>query len=71
MQVMHRCEQTGGAACVTIHPGFEPVALNPYVLQAVYGTCLQLSGKMEEPAPNRSVLGNQSQFIQGIVFRVF
>uniref|UniRef100_A0A671VER7 P2X purinoreceptor 7 intracellular domain-containing protein n=1 Tax=Sparus aurata TaxID=8175 RepID=A0A671VER7_SPAAU len=27
-----KCEQIGGAACVTVHPGFEPVALNPYVL---------------------------------------
>uniref|UniRef100_A0A671XVP7 P2X purinoreceptor 7 intracellular domain-containing protein n=1 Tax=Sparus aurata TaxID=8175 RepID=A0A671XVP7_SPAAU len=46
---MHRCEQIGGAACVTVHPGFEPVALNPYCVQAVYGTYLQLFGQMEEP----------------------
>uniref|UniRef100_A0A3Q3GWM6 Uncharacterized protein n=1 Tax=Labrus bergylta TaxID=56723 RepID=A0A3Q3GWM6_9LABR len=28
----------GVAACITAHPGFEPVALNPYMLQALYGT---------------------------------
>lgn len=65
---MLRCEQFGGAACVTVHPGFEPVALNPYVLQAVYGTYIQLFGEMEEPLLNWSVTGNHSQFKQGIVF---
>ena len=52
MQVMHGCDQIGITDCITAHPGFEPVALNPYVLQAVYGTYLQLFGEMEEPELN-------------------
>ncbi|KAK7881413.1 hypothetical protein WMY93_029822 [Mugilogobius chulae] len=46
-EVMRRCEQVGGMACITAHPGFEPVALNPYVLQAVYATYVQLFGEMQ------------------------
>uniref|UniRef100_A0A3Q3GDF4 P2X purinoreceptor 7 intracellular domain-containing protein n=1 Tax=Labrus bergylta TaxID=56723 RepID=A0A3Q3GDF4_9LABR len=42
----------GLAACITAHPGFEPVALNPYVLQAVYGTYMQLYGEMQTPDLN-------------------
>uniref|UniRef100_A0AAV2KCS4 P2X purinoreceptor 7 intracellular domain-containing protein n=1 Tax=Knipowitschia caucasica TaxID=637954 RepID=A0AAV2KCS4_KNICA len=47
-KVMHRCQQVGVNTCITEHPGFEAVALNPYVLQAVYGTYLQLFGDMPE-----------------------
>nr|XP_029131240.1 P2X purinoceptor 7-like [Labrus bergylta] len=47
--VMHRCEQVGVAACITAHPGFQPVALNPYVLQALYETYMQLYGEMQTP----------------------
>lgn len=54
MQVMYRCKQIGGTACIIVHPGSEPVALNPCVPQAVYGTYLQLFGAMEEPLLNRS-----------------
>uniref|UniRef100_A0A8C1UG27 P2X purinoreceptor 7 intracellular domain-containing protein n=1 Tax=Cyprinus carpio TaxID=7962 RepID=A0A8C1UG27_CYPCA len=46
------CEQVGGAACITAHPGFEPVALNTCVLQAVYGTYRQLYGDMENTVLN-------------------
>lgn len=47
--MMHRCKQVGGA------PGFEPVALNPFVLQAVYGTYRQLFDDMEDTVLNRLV----------------
>ncbi|KAK7919091.1 hypothetical protein WMY93_010375 [Mugilogobius chulae] len=49
-KVMNRCAQVGVDGCILQHPGFEAVALNPYVLQAVYGTYLQLFGEMEENA---------------------
>uniref|UniRef100_A0A8C6KJ42 P2X purinoreceptor 7 intracellular domain-containing protein n=1 Tax=Nothobranchius furzeri TaxID=105023 RepID=A0A8C6KJ42_NOTFU len=49
---MLRCQQVGVTSCITEHPGFEPVALNPYVLQAVYGTFLQLYGEMQETMLN-------------------
>uniref|UniRef100_A0A9J8DH01 P2X purinoreceptor 7 intracellular domain-containing protein n=2 Tax=Cyprinus carpio TaxID=7962 RepID=A0A9J8DH01_CYPCA len=52
INVMHRCEQVGGAACITAHPCFEPVALNTFVLQAVYGTYRQLYGDMENTVLN-------------------
>uniref|UniRef100_A0A8C6WND0 P2X purinoreceptor 7 intracellular domain-containing protein n=1 Tax=Neogobius melanostomus TaxID=47308 RepID=A0A8C6WND0_9GOBI len=45
------CRETskvGVNTCITEHPGFEAVALNPYVLQAVYGTYVQLFGEMPE-----------------------
>ena len=45
---MYRCDQIGGVQCVTEHPGFEPVALNPYSLQAVYATFIQLHGETQE-----------------------
>ncbi|KAK7883918.1 hypothetical protein WMY93_027041 [Mugilogobius chulae] len=51
-KVVRRCEQVGGMACITAHPGFEPVALNPYVLQAVYATYVQLFGEMQETIIN-------------------
>uniref|UniRef100_A0A8C6U6S8 P2X purinoreceptor 7 intracellular domain-containing protein n=1 Tax=Neogobius melanostomus TaxID=47308 RepID=A0A8C6U6S8_9GOBI len=51
-KVMHRCQQVGVNTCITEHPGFEAVALNPYVLQAVYGTYLQLFGEMPETLVN-------------------
>nr|XP_055054222.1 P2X purinoceptor 7-like [Misgurnus anguillicaudatus]XP_055062958.1 P2X purinoceptor 7-like [Misgurnus anguillicaudatus] len=51
-KVVHRCDQIGGVGCITAHPGFEPVALNPYVLQAVYGTYVQLYGEMGETVTN-------------------
>uniref|UniRef100_A0A672FYM8 P2X purinoreceptor 7 intracellular domain-containing protein n=1 Tax=Salarias fasciatus TaxID=181472 RepID=A0A672FYM8_SALFA len=35
-KVWHRCQQVGVSTCITQHPGFEPVSLNPYVLQAAY-----------------------------------
>ncbi|XP_067290072.1 P2X purinoceptor 7 isoform X2 [Pseudorasbora parva] len=44
--------QVDGVACITDHPGFEPVALNPYVLQAVYGTFRQFFGEMTNPTLN-------------------
>lgn len=53
---MHRCDQVGGAACITAHPGFEPVALNTFVLQAVYGTYRQLFGDMDNTVLNRLVI---------------
>nr|XP_054592258.1 P2X purinoceptor 7-like [Nothobranchius furzeri] len=51
-KVMLRCQQVGVTSCITEHPGFEAVALNPYVLQAVYGTFLQLYGEMQETTLN-------------------
>ncbi|KAK7878121.1 hypothetical protein WMY93_000738 [Mugilogobius chulae] len=51
-KVMHRCEQVGVQTCITDHPGFEAVALNPYVLQAVYATYIQLFGEMQETMVN-------------------
>uniref|UniRef100_A0A8C1DJ89 P2X purinoreceptor 7 intracellular domain-containing protein n=1 Tax=Cyprinus carpio carpio TaxID=630221 RepID=A0A8C1DJ89_CYPCA len=52
MGPVSECDQIGWVGCVTAHPGFEPVALNPYVLQAVYGTYVQLYGEMEETVIN-------------------
>ncbi|XP_013881450.1 P2X purinoceptor 7 [Austrofundulus limnaeus] len=51
-KVMNRCEQVGVYTCITDHPGFQLVALNPYVLQAVYGTYVQLFGEMPETMLN-------------------
>lgn len=52
---MYRCEQVGAPTCITLHPGFQAVALNPYVLQALYGTYLQLYNEEPDPITTRSV----------------
>lgn len=56
-QVMRRCQQVGVATCITEHPGFEPVALNPYSLQVAYAVYLQLYGESMETMVNRLVSG--------------
>lgn len=69
LQVVHRCDHIGGVGCITAHPGFEPVALNPYVLQTVFGTYLQLFGEMEETLVNRLVPGRKiNVFINNYIF---
>uniref|UniRef100_A0A672GGW0 Uncharacterized protein n=1 Tax=Salarias fasciatus TaxID=181472 RepID=A0A672GGW0_SALFA len=39
--------------CITQHPGFEPVSLNPYVLQAAYAYERQIFGETQETMVNR------------------
>uniref|UniRef100_A0A672JC08 P2X purinoreceptor 7 intracellular domain-containing protein n=1 Tax=Salarias fasciatus TaxID=181472 RepID=A0A672JC08_SALFA len=52
-KVWHRC-QVGVITCITQHPGFEPVSLNPYVLPAAYAYESQIFGETQETMVNSS-----------------
>uniref|UniRef100_A0A672HNJ0 P2X purinoreceptor 7 intracellular domain-containing protein n=1 Tax=Salarias fasciatus TaxID=181472 RepID=A0A672HNJ0_SALFA len=53
-KVWHRCQQVGVSTCITQHPGFELVSLNPYVLQAAYAYERQIFGETQETMVNSS-----------------
>lgn len=67
MQVMRRCEQVAGVSCITLHPGFEGNCLNPYVLQGVLQTYMQLYGDIPEEIPTRSVIGPKNSIYTDVV----
>jgi hypothetical protein len=47
-QVADRCaEASEDVPCMTLHPGFNKVTLNPWVLQAVYNSYRQQYGEMD------------------------
>jgi hypothetical protein len=48
-EVRARLEEEEVDTCITDHPGFEPVVLNPHVLRAAYWTYRQRYGNMEHP----------------------
>jgi len=51
---MEKCaEASEEVTCMTQHPGFDGIALNPWVLQAVYNSYRQQYGEMDEHTPNK------------------
>lgn len=49
IQVMDKCaEADPQPACMTLHPGFEAVCLNPWVLQTEHASMLQYYGEFDQ-----------------------
>ena len=54
--VVAKCEEAQQAVtCMTLHPGFEAVAANPWNRQAVYNAYKQQHGEMVQNTENKYV----------------
>ena len=56
--VVAKCDEAEEAVfCMTLHPGFQAVATNPWNMQAVYNDCTQDTHEKEPTAaPQRPVI---------------
>jgi len=55
-QIREKCTEAAGdmvSPCITKHPGFDAVALNPWVLQAAYNGYRQQYGDMQQHAVHK------------------
>ena len=51
--VVAKCDEAEEAViCMTLHPGFQAVATNPWNMQAVYNAYKQHHGEMQEENSN-------------------
>lgn len=53
--VVAKCGEAGQVTCMTLHPGFESVATNPWNMQAVYNSYKQQYGEMVQSTENKYV----------------